>query len=325
MRRHLGVAFIAASLLLAACGQALTGRMVGVVTEIAKNRIVASFPSSVRANSMMIVMVGDGEAVAGMAVSEKCSGHGPYTVRGELAFVSDAGALTPGKKVYVNSLNAGAPPSGQNPPAIVQGPVELPRKAGPADRDLKLYYYAAGQTVGYGALGVGYNRTVNLLQGVGVEFDAGVTGVGSVNAQDPDVIDTDQLIKSLSGRLKLDFAPAFGAFAGYRWSQARGDDDHWSDVTDNLRGKTFAAPSDQEPGTVLLQGIEYGLTLSPSRTVALSLGYIPKLRADYGGLGVRSEPAYTGELRFSMGRGLLRLRGIRSDNYWLADLGVTIR
>ena len=57
------------------------------------------------------------------------------------------------------------------------------------------------------------------------------------------------------------------------------------------------------------------------RRMSFSLGYIPKFRADYGSLGVLHEPGFTGELRFGAGGGAFRLRGIKSESYWLADLG----
>ena len=174
-------------------------------------------------------------------------------------------------------------------------------------------------------MGLGYERTVQLSSMLGVEFDAGITGLGNVNAQNPDVVDTDQLMKSLTGRVKLDFTRGFGCYPGYRWNQGRGDAVSWGNVTQGLDGKNFVAPSSEDPGTVMLQGLEYGLTLRPISKLGFSMGYIPKYRIDYGSFGVRSEPAYTAQIRFGGKSGAVRLRGIKSDDYWLADLGITIR
>ncbi len=76
---------------------------------------------------------------------------------------------------------------------------------------------------------------------------------------------------------------------------------------------------------MLSQGIEYGFTVRPENRLSLSLGYLPKLRIDYGSLGVTDNPAYSAELRYAMGRGAIRLRGTTTQGYWLGDLGVTIR
>ncbi len=315
-------------LLLGACGQVYAGRVTGEVTEVANDRIAATFSLPIKSNSMMIVLSGEGESVAGMAISDRCSGSGPYEVGGRLSYVADAPALTVGKKVYVNSINVAKGAANTRSARLYRSSnAASTRSRGmrPWENDLTFYYYAAAQTVGYGALGVGYERTVRLSPTLAVAFDGGITAVGNVSAQRADVVSTDQLMKSLSGRVKLDFTRGFGIYAGYRWNEGRGDDNRWEDVVSGLGGKNFVAPSAREVGTVMLQGLEYGLTVRPISKLGFSIGYIPLYRADYGSLGVRSEPAYTGEVRFGGKSGAVRLRAIKSDGYWLADLGITIR
>ena len=310
--------------LLAVCGQARAGRVVGEVTDIVGGRITATFPVAVKSNAMMIVLAGRGEAVAGMAIADKCTGSGPYEVSGKVSYIADASAIAVGKDVYVSSMNVVEVPR----PRYISPAARPPAAARPArsaDRDLCLYYYAAGQTVGYGAVGLGYERTIMISRTLGVEFDGGITGVGNVSAESPDVINSDQLIKSLNGRARLDFSRGFGVYTGYRWNQGRGDESHWDEVTKRLEDKEFVAPSTYDSCMVLLQGLEYGVTVRPFNLMALSVGYIPKYRVDYGTFGVRSEPAYTAELRFGGKSGAVRIRGIKSDDYWLADLGITIR
>jgi len=270
---------------------------------------------------MMTVLSGSSsESVAGVAVSQACEGDGPYDVTGKLSFVSDQAGFAPGAKVYVDALNAGIPK------AFSDNPVSAParRVLGPVG-DIKLYYYAAGQTVGYGALGLGYNRSVTLSRGLSVEFDGGVAATGNVDAVNANDVRVDQLIKNLNGRIKLDFAPWLGVYSGYRWSEGRGDETRWQQVRSELRGKAFAARSDCDAGVVRMQGLEYGLTLRPLNWLGVSAGYIPSYRADYGSLGVRSQPGYTAELRVGRSNAAARVRGTYSDGYWLADLGVTIK
>jgi hypothetical protein len=269
---------------------------------------------------MMIVLSGEGESVAGMAVADKCYGTGPYNVYGKVSFVSDAANMAAGKRVYVNSANVTEVASSPTSAAPLAGITQSP-----TDRDMGLYYYAAGQTVGYGALGVGLNKTLRVSKGIGVELDGAISAVGNVDSQDPGTVNTDQLIKNLTGRLKFDFSPRFGVYSGYRWNEGRGDDEHWDNLSNNLYDKDFIAASDQEWGTVLTQGFEYGLTIRPARKFSMSFGYIPEYRADYGGIGVLSEAAYTSEIRFGSGPGSVRLRGLTTEDYWQADLGITIR
>lgn len=308
-------------LLFVATECAFCGRLMGEVTQVTETTIKTSFPARVRAGSMMMVMSGKGESIAAVAISQYCDGSGPYDVTGRISWVSEPMSLKIGKDVYINSENASAIPS---KPAATTAFVGS-GSGGPVDQDLKLYYYVAGQNVGYGALGVGFERTVKVNRTLGVEADAGISAVGNVNSTNADVINTDQLIKTLNGRVKLDFSPGFGVYTGYRWSEGRGDDDRWDRISGNLAGKPFTAPSVVESGTVLLQGMEYGLTFRPLNKLTLSAGFIPALRTDYGGLGVMSQPAYTGELRFGTKQGAVRLRGIRTEDYWTADLGITIK
>lgn len=302
----------------AAAGSAYSTRVTGRVIEISGQNLTADFPVPVKPSSIMVVLAGSGEAVAGTAVSRQCSGAGPYCVRGSILFVGDAVNLVAGREVYVNSMDTLPAPSKVTDP-------EPQPVAGPSANDLKLYYYAAGQNVGYGTLGLGYERSVRISRGLGLELDGGITAVGNLNSQDASVVDTDQLIKSLNARTRFDFSDTAGFYAAYRWSEGRGDDQSWSRLVNNLPGKTFVAPSEFDDGTVRQQGLEYGLTFRPTGKFALSVGFIPQYRTDYGMFGVCTAPGYTGELRFGTGRGALRLRGIKSDDYWQADLGITIR
>lgn len=269
----------------------------------------------------MVVLTGEGQAVAGTAVSKKCTGSGPYEITGGILFVSDSINLAAGKQVYVNSIDTLPPPSRLDPPVP-----DCPRvTSSPPTHDLKLYYYAAGQDVGYGTVGLGYEKTLRISRGLGLEVDGGITAVGNVSGQDPDVINTDQLIKSLNGRARFDFSDSAGFYTAYRWSEGRGDESHWTDLTNKLLGKQFVAPSAYDTQTVMSQGLEYGLTLRPWNRLALSFGYIPQYRTDYGTIGVSTQPGYTGELRIGTNRGALRIRGIKSEDFWQADLGITIR
>ena len=293
-------------------------RVYGKVTSVFGKTISASFPTPVTSNAMMVILTGEGESVAGTAVSRKCSGTGPYEVTGGILFVSDSLRLTAGKEVYVNSIDTMPAPSRIEPPR----PQPSPRTP---DRDLKLYYYAAGQAVGYGTLGLGYERTLRVSRGLGLEVDGGMTAVGNVSGGNANVVNTDQLIKSLNGRARFDFSDFCGFYTAYRWSEGRGDDAHWAEVLSKLQGKQFVAPSAFDKPQVVLQGLEYGMTLRPANKLAFSFGFIPQYRADYGTIGVRAQPGYAGELRLGTHHGALRLRGIKSDDYWQADLGVTIR
>lgn len=311
--------FIVLVLFVSACPRLLAERMMGEVVKVSNDSITASFPARVETPTMMIVLSGVGDSVAGVAIAEKCVGEGPCEVIGKISFVAEASALAAGKRVYVN-YDQSAPPS-----AKAGYGAGSRHRGGPVDQDLKFYYFAAGQTVGYGALGFGYDRTIRIMNGVGIELDAGITGVGNVNTSKPDVVNTDQLIKSANGRLKLDFSPGFGFYAGYRYNVGSGSQENWDKLASRLDGKTFSADSAMDAGIVLAQGIEYGLTMRPLNRLTLSGGYIPKYRADYGTFGVLSEPAYTAELRFATKRGAVRLRGLRTDGYWLADMGITIK
>lgn len=322
-----GCSALGVFLLVICCGQAWAGRVTGRVTDVGGGRIKAEFPVPVTGNSMMIVLAGDGEAVAGLAIADRCRGDGPYAISGKLQFVSDPEAMCVGKQVYVDAANVTQARSRPQPAnAIVQcGTAStLPHPANAPNQDLGLYYYAAGQPVGYGALGLGFDRTIRLGRALGIELDAGITTLGTVNGDQADFPTEYEVLKTATGRVKLDLAPALGLYTAYRWSEAQGGDDNWATLSRRLRDTDFCGPSSLGVGSVMQQGVEYGLTLRPGGSLALSLGYIPIYRSDFGSFGVCDQPAYTGELRFGGGKGGLRIRGIRSQDYWQADLGISI-
>lgn len=318
MQGKVGFVLLVTVLLSAAVAPAFSGQVNGQVTRVVDDLVAATFPVPVHPRSVMVILSGNGDSVAGMGVSEMCRGNGPYEVTGRIMTVMDPLALTAGKTVYVNAINTDPAPSVITPTHVA------PYKGGPVDQDLKLDHYATGQTVGYGALGVGYDRTIKLSRSLGFELDGGLSGVGDVKTNDAKNVGLDQLTKSADARLKVDFGPWFGTYTAYRWSEAQGDSENLQALQNELQGKTFVAASQAAAGTVITQGLEYGLTLRPAKRLTLSAGYIPSLRADYGSFGVRSEPGYSAELRFTAGRGAVRLRGITSDGYWLGDLGITI-
>lgn len=310
-------------LLTVCCLPVLAERVMGELTKVNNDVIVASFPVPIRPRALMTILKGEGETVAGLAISQDCNGEEPpYEVTGSLYFSMDAVAVTAGKKVYVNSINAGAAPSSIPPEQALR---KAPPYQPPSDQDLKLYYYAAGQTVGYGAFGLGYERSIRLYKAISLEADGGITGVGNIADDDSNNLSADQLIKSLNGRLRVDLSKGFAVYTGYRWNEARGDDERWNTLAERLHGTEYAAASNNDQGTVLLKGMEYGITVRPFKRFSLSAGYIPEYHTDFGSLGVISQPAYTGELRFGGNRGAVRLRGITTTDYWLADLGITIR
>ena len=314
-------------LLVISCGQVWAGRVTGQVTDVYGGRLTAEFSVPVSGNSIMIVLTGSGEAVAGMAISDRCRGNGPYTVTGKTQFVSDPEAMCVGKQVYVDSANVGQARSRPKPAVSIRQSGTANEPACPSssvDKDLRLYYFAAGQPAGYGALGLGYDRTIRLSRMLGVELDAGMTTLGTVNTDQADFPTEFEVLKSATGRVKLDLAPALGFYSAYRWSEARGGNDNWVALSHRLSEMDFDAPSSLDAGTVLQQGLEYGLTLRPGGSLAVSLGYIPMYRSEFGSFGVLNQPAYSGELRFGGRRGALRIRGIRSDDYWQADLGISI-
>jgi hypothetical protein len=293
-------------------------RVSGEVVRVENRSVLATFPVPVKHGSMMTIMTGEGDGVAGLAISRGCKGYAPpYEVEGDLYLTMDAVNLAAGKKICVNSVNTMPAPSAI-PSQAARGPHCLVR-------DLGLYYYAAGETVGYGALGVGYERSIRLSKGFAVQLDAGITGVGGVDSANAEIVNTQQLIKNAVGRLKFNFSPGFGFYSAYRWNQGRGDVEHWSDVVKGLGGKSFLSPSELEAGTVESRGIEYGVLLQPCKWLGMSAGFIPSYRADYGSYGVRSQPAYTAEFRLGAKRGGARFRGLYSDGYWIGDLGITLR
>jgi len=320
MRRAVISALLLSALLATISLPAEAGRVVGEVTRVIGREIVADFPVPVYPRSMMMVLRGDGDSIAGTAIAQRCEGDlPPYQVTGELLFATDSVELVAGKKVYVNAINTAPAPSSIKR-SVVAGGSHLPMAA----NSLGLYYFAAGQTVGYGALGLGYERGVRIVDGLRIEVDGGITGVGNINARDPNVVNTDQLIKSASGRLRFDFGPRFGFYTAYRWTEARGDAARWDTLTRRLRGAPFVAPSTLDSGIVRMQGIEYGLMVSPAPRLVLCAGYVPVYLADYGSLGVRSDPAYTAEIRLGLGNRILRLRGAMTDGYWIGDLAIGI-
>ncbi len=270
-----------------------------------------------------MLLSGKGESIAGLAMSTECTGSKPpYQVKGSIYLTMDSTHIAAGKKVYVNSLNTTPAPSSVDPksvPTFAEGSGPGPKQ------DLGLYYYAGGQNTGYGAVGLGLERAVKLSRSISLDLDGGITGIGSVSDERSDIFNADQLIKSANGRVRFDLASGVGVYTGYRWNQGRGDDDHWQHLSGRLNGKSFVATSDQDAGTVQSQGVEYGLALKPARGVTLLTGYIPRYRTDFGGIGVLTEAAYTAELRFGLRNRMIRLRGLRSDDYWIADMGITLR
>jgi hypothetical protein len=150
--RHVAWFVILITLLLGICCQAIAEDLMGEVVEIKDKILTARFPAPVEPNSMIIVMSGVGEGVAGAAISNICTGNdGPYIVRGKVSFVAKASAMIAGQKCYVNSLNAGVKPvkSAEVTPVKMSAqssvdPASVPCPAAPAlNQDLKLYYYAA--------------------------------------------------------------------------------------------------------------------------------------------------------------------------------------
>lgn len=304
----------------------LSARVTGKVTAVDGKSVTAVFPVGIEPNAMMIVLSGAGESVAATSVVQTCSGTGPYEVTARLLFISDAENLVAGRDCYVNSLEAIPAPSRIAIPLPTPASVPASQVLGyPPTHDLKLYYYAAGQTAGYGTVGLGYERTLRVNRGLALEVDGGFTAVGNVNGQNPKVVDTEQAIVTANGRARFDFSSFLGFYTAYRWSRARGDDEHWSDVLNRVSNGQIVAPSQFDDQVVMAQGLEYGITVRPFNKLAISAGFIPQYRTDIGTVGVQSAPAYTGELRIGTRIGALRVRGIKCDDLWQADLGITIR
>jgi len=294
-------------------------RVMGEVIRVSDSTVVFGFPVPVRDRSLIIILSGRGETVAGLALSTECVGDKPpYQVTGSLYLTMDPLNIAAGKAAYVNSLNTTAAPSSIDKQGFVESKTLGPRE------NLGLYYFAAGQSSGYGAIGLGFEHKLKVMQSLALEFDGGITTVGSISDADARVVDTDQMIKNLSGRLRFDFGPWFGIYSGYRWNQGRAAQDRWQELADHLSSKSFVAPSVLNAGILESRGVEYGISLKLA-SLTLLAGCVPKFRTDFGSIGVLSEPAYTAELRFGFPNRVLRLRGLRSDNYWIADMGITIR
>jgi hypothetical protein len=325
MRRTAGYLCMFAALTFLAA-PASAERVMGEIIRVSGDTIAAAFPVPILDRSMMLVLAGEGESIAGLAMSRQCSGdQPPYEVVGNLYLTMDAARISAGKRVYVNSLNTlPAPSSASQPAPGLAAPSAVRGPDGP-NQDLGLYYFASGQLASYGAIGLGYERMLRVSRSIAIELDGGITTVGNVNDSDGDVVSADQLIKSLNGRLRLDLAHWFGVYAGYRWNQGKANNQRWDEMIAGLDTINFVAQSDLEPGIVRTQGIEYGFALRPALDLALLAGYIPRYRAEFGSVGVLSEPAYTGELRLGFAHSMLRVRGLWSNDYWLADVGVTIR
>lgn len=327
MRRTAESVSLLAAVVAILAAPASAERVMGEVTRVSGDTIVAAFPVPVLDRSMMLVLAGEGESIAGLAMSRQCSGdQPPYEVVGNLYLTMDAVRISAGKKVYVNSLNTLPAPSSAPQPApglaaacpVIRGP------DGP-NQDLGLYYFASGQLASYGAIGLGYERMLRISRSIALELDGGITTVGNVNDSNGSVVSADQLIKSLNGRFRLDLTPWYGVYAGYRWNQGKANNERWDEMIAGLDTINFVAQSDLEPGIVRTQGIEYGFALRPGPDLALLAGYIPKYRAEFGSVGVLSEPAYTGEMRLGFTHSMFRVRGLWSNDYWLADVGITIR
>lgn len=319
MRRTAEFSCLLVVLLAASHLPAKSERVMGEVIRVSDSTVVFGFPVPVRDRSLIMILSGRGEAIAGLALSTKCMGDKPpYQVTGSLYLTMDPLNIAAGKAAYVNSLNTTAAPSSINKPGFVEGKTPGPRES------LGLYYFAAGQSAGYGAIGLGFEHKLRVMQPLALEFDGGIATVGNISDTDARVVDTDQMIKNLSGRLRFDFGPWFGIYSGYRWNQGRVGQDRWQELADRVSDKSFVAPSALNTGIVESRGIEYGLSVRLTNLTLLA-GYVPKFRTDFGSIGVLSEPAYTAELRFGFPNRVLRLRGLRSDNYWIADMGITIR
>jgi hypothetical protein len=322
MARGILVSVMSAFVCLVACLPAWCGRVYGEVTSVTEFGMSASFPAMIRPGSAMLVMSGDGESVSGMAIAITCKGTGPYEVTGAISWINDQANFTCGKKIYVNSLNASAIPSKRtNTNKRYRKPKEPPKEV---PLDLGVYYYSTAQKVGYGALGLGIEKTLPLDTAVSLDVDGGITGLAGEGLDADTTIHTDSLMKSLNGRLKVKMGPGGGVYAGYRWSEGSGSTERWDRVAQDLIGKEFAGNSGNNTGTVEFQGAEYGISLNAAKNAIISVGYIPKFRTDFGGLGVITERAHTAELRFGNPKGGVRIRGIGGEDYWVVDLGVTI-
>lgn len=316
MRFYARTASIMALLLVATSLSASAGKLYGKITKVTDHTITARFEAGVKATSMMIVMLEDKESVAGMAISERCDGAGPFDVTGTVEWITEPSAFKIGNLVYVDTSRAST---------IPRAYVQAQQSALPFEHDLNFYYSAAWQNAGYGALGLGLERTIRLSPHLRLVADAAATARGDIGNDNGSAANSDNLIKNLGGKLKLDVFRDLGVYAGYRWTEGRSDSTRWQRISEDLSGKDLNGPTSVESGTVLLRGVEYGLNLFSSRRLSLSVGYFPEVRADYGGIGYRREPGTSAEVRLGTGHGAIRFRGIKSDGYWATDVGITIR
>ncbi len=84
--------------------------VVGEVVRVSDNSIVFGFP--VRDRSLVMILSGQGRAIAGLALSTKCAGNKPpYQVIGLLYLAVDLLNIFVGRRALVNSLNTIAAPN----------------------------------------------------------------------------------------------------------------------------------------------------------------------------------------------------------------------
>lgn len=296
---------------------AISARLEGQVTSVTEKEIIAMFPAAVEDGSPMVVLTGKGENIAGVAISEGCEGGGPYQVKGHITWISDVMNLSAGKLVYVNPIHARAIPS----------PKPKMSENSEFYQPLGFYYYTTAQKIGYGALGLGLESFLNMGSGFILEANGGISGFNLTQASGDGVSTNKQIFKSFDGRIRMNIEGGNSVYAGYRFqqSQGSGSEDRWQQLVDELEGQTFSGRSNLSSGTIKMSGLEYGMVFASSDEGVVSLGYIPRLETDYGGIGVRAIPAYTIELRTKSSKNGVRLRGIGCKDYWAIDLGISFR
>lgn len=317
MMRRVYLTIAVALLLCALCVPVSSARLEGQVTSVTEREITAMFPAAVNDGSPMVVLTGHGENIAGVAISECCEGEGPYQVKGHITWISDVMNLSAGKLVYVNSIDARAIPS--------------PKPKTPDNTEyyqpLGFYYYTTAQKIGYGALGLGLESFLDLGSGFILEADGGISGFNLTQASSDHVASNKQVFKSFAGKIRMNIEGENGLYAGYRYqqSQGSGDDNRWQQLADELDDQAFSGQSGIGSGKIKMSGIEYGLMFASGGDGVVSLGYIPSLETDYGGIGIRTTPGYTIELRSKGNKNGARLRGIACQDYWAIDLGISFR